>query len=246
MTERIFITGDKHGTFSPFFGLAAKNELRPSDILIIAGDAGYIWDRNYPSKIETLQQLFPGVVAFIDGNHENHALLNSMEVESWNGGRVHRAGERVFHLMRGEIYSIYETRIFTFGGARSVGIDRREDGFSWWKKKGISWWPEEEPTPAEIAYGERQLAAHLHEIDYVISHETPLSARAAISRSKEIDADYQLPALFDTWYQMLSAAPRFKRWYFGHMHVDQSITPQLRGIHSNILPLGQEEKLRWA
>ena len=95
MTGRIFITGDKHGSLVPFFGLAQRNELTPADILLIAGDAGYVWREHDSSPLTTLQQLFPGTVAFVDGNHENHALLNSMEVQLWNGGRVHRVDERV-------------------------------------------------------------------------------------------------------------------------------------------------------
>ena len=134
-TGRIFITGDKHGSTLPFFGLHEKGEMRENDVLIIAGDAGYVWNEDYIYKLETLQQLFPGIIAFIDGNHENHALLGSMEVTEWNGGRVHRAGERVYHLMRGEIYSIYGSNIFTFGGARSNDIDRRTEGESWWREE---------------------------------------------------------------------------------------------------------------
>ena len=51
---------------------------------------------------------------------------------------LHRVGERVYHLMRGELYDLYGSRVFTFGGARSVDVDRREDGFSWWKERGES------------------------------------------------------------------------------------------------------------
>lgn len=245
MTGRIFITGDKHGTFSPFFGLTEKNELYPEDVLLITGDASYVWNEEYPLKVETLQQLFPGTVAFIDGNHENHALLNGMETQIWNGGQVHRVGERVYHLMRGELYIIYGNRIFTFGGARSVDVDRHKEGDSWWKEEGRSWWKEEEPTPEEIEYGNSQLVRYLDQIDYVITHETPLMARAFISRAKDVDEDYLLPALFDNWYQRLESAPNFKKWYFGHMHVDQLITPKLRALHSNILPLGEETRMRW-
>lgn len=246
MAGRIFITGDKHGTFSPFFGLAERNELNAADVLLITGDAGYVWNADYPLKVDTLQQIFPGTVAFIDGNHENHALLNGMAIQTWNGGRVHRVGERVYHLMRGELYTIYGNRVFAFGGARSVDVDRKKEGSSWWKEEGRSWWKEEEPTPEEIEYGGQQLMRHLDEIDYVITHETPLLARAFIARSKEVDEDYLLPALFDEWYQRIEAAPRFKKWYFGHMHVDQLITPKLRAIHNSILPIGEETRMRWA
>ena len=246
MSGTIYITGDKHGTYAPILGLAEHNQLREEDVLLIAGDAGYVWGEDYAGSIATLQQFFPGVIAFVDGNHENHALLNAMEVCAWNGGRVHRVGDRVLHLMRGELYRIHGRTVFAFGGARSVDVDRREDGFSWWKEPGASWWPEEEPTEAEIAYGQRQLEAHLDEIEFVITHETPLLARAHIARSKAIDPDYPLPALFDRWYQRLSGAPRFRKWYCGHMHVDQLIEPRLRVLHNNVLLLGEETRMRWA
>lgn len=238
MTGRVFITGDKHGSFIPLFGLAQRNELSSTDILIIAGDAGYVWNQDYPYKVETLQQIFPGTVAFIDGNHENHAILNALEVCRWNHGMAHRAGERVFHLMRGEVYSIYDAHYFVFGGARSVDRDRRVEGESWWR--------EEDPTAAELAYGKRQLMEHLHEIDYVITHETPLFARKSISRNKPIDDDYHFPAVLDEWYAAISEGRRFKKWYFGHMHVDQAITPQLQALHADILLIGEDKRVLWA
>ncbi|MCI8909071.1 MAG: hypothetical protein HFG09_00185 [Oscillibacter sp.] len=238
MAGRILITGDKHGTFSPLFGLAERHALYDSDILIIAGDAGYVWDEDYLCRVETLQQLFPGTVAFVDGNHENHALLEQFPVQIWNGGRAHQVSPQVYHLMRGEIYSIYGTNLFAFGGARSTDQEQREPGKSWWQA--------EEPSPEEMEYGQKQLMEHRNEIHYVVTHETPLSARAFISRKKAIPDDYRLPAVFEDWYQSLSGAPQFKRWYFGHMHEDLLIAPQLRGIHNHILPLGEETLLRWA
>ncbi len=235
MSGRILITGDKHGTFLPFFSLAEKIKLQKNDILLIAGDAGYVWNENFSYGIETLQQIFPGTITFIDGNHENHALLNSLEICQWNGGKAHRVGERVYHLMRGEIYSIYGNNFFTFGGARSIDKDRREEGISWWK--------EEEPTPEEIDYGRKQLVENYDEIDYVITHETPLFAREYISRFKQIDGDYHLPAHLEDWYNLIKGSSKFKKWYFGHMHVDQVITPQLRGVHTEIIPTDEEKSI---
>lgn len=238
MTGRVFITGDKHGSFLPLFGLVEKNKITENDILIIAGDAEYVWNEDYIYRVETLQQTFPGIIAFIDGNHENHALLNSMEIRKWNGGRVHKVGHRVLHLMRGEIYSINRQNIFTFGGARSNDRDRRIEGESWWL--------EEEPTLEEFEYGRKQLMENLDKIDYVITHETPMSAREVISRKKQIDEDYHLPAMLESWYQMISTGDRFKKWYCGHMHVNQQISPQLRAVHSDILLIGDENPVRWA
>ena len=120
MANKVYITGDKHGSLRPFFGLQEKQIADSTDILIITGDAGYVMDRDYMLKISTLEQLFPGTICFIDGNHENHRLLNSFPVSEWQGGKIHRIGERVLHLMRGELYTIHGETYFTFGGARTV------------------------------------------------------------------------------------------------------------------------------
>lgn len=238
MTQRVFITGDKHGSFGSLFGLAEKNELKDSDILIIAGDAGYVWNEDYIYRAETLMQLFPGTIAFIDGNHENFDILNSMEEEEWNGGKIHRIAERVIHLMRGQIYDIYGKKYFTFGGARSVDKDRRV--------KGESWWDGEEPSMDEIDEGREILSKNIDEIDYVITHEAPLFARHMIPREKPIDADYHLPAVMETWYEMIAGGKKFTKWYFGHMHVDQVITDKLRALHMDIRSVGDDEYIKWA
>ena len=86
---KVYITGDKHASLRVFFGLNEKKIIKPEDIIIITGDASYVWDKDYIHKVRTLEQIIPGTVAFIDGNHENHKLLNSFPVTEWNGGRVH-------------------------------------------------------------------------------------------------------------------------------------------------------------
>ena len=238
MAGTIYITGDKHGTMLPLFGLASNNDLQKEDVLIITGDAGFVWDESYAKTIATLEQTFPGTTVFVDGNHENHDLLNAMEIMEWNGGRVHKVGERVFHLMRGEVYSILGRTVFAFGGARSSDrSDRRIEGISWWKG--------EEPTPEEIAYGAEQLKRCLPELDYVITHEPPLFARDHITRKLPLEEDYQFPAVLDEWYALAEQAPTLKKWYFGHVHVDQKITPKLRSIYNEVLHLTEERSISW-
>ena len=229
MGGRILITGDKHRTFVPLFWLAEKETLYPSDIMIIAGDAGYVWDQDYVYDLESLQQIFPGTIAFIDGNHENHVLLNEFPVEVWNGGKVHRIGERVLHLMRGELYDIYEKKFFVFGGARSVDKDRRTEGVSWWK--------EEEPTMAEIEHGQDVLYQFADQIQYIITHEPPLFVRSSIRRQKSLDEDYQFPLILNQWYEQMEKQRNFQKWFFGHMHVDQEITEKLLGVYHKFVEI---------
>ena len=99
--------------------------------------------------------------------------------------------------------------------------------------------------PEELVYGEKQLLRNLDEIDYVITHETPLFARASIAREKPVDAEYDFPKVLEEWYYRMIHARKFQTWYFGHMHVDQWITPHLCAIHNHILLLGDNQPIRW-
>ena len=146
--------------------------------------------------------------------------------------------ERTFHLMRGELYSIHGQTIFAFGGTRSSDRNDR-------RTEGVDWWRTEEPSQEEIAYGTEQLKKHLPEIDYIITHEPPLFARASITRKLPLEEDYCLPAVLDEWYALAAEAPNLKKWYFGHVHVDQKITPKLRSLYHEILLLTEERSIRW-
>lgn len=238
MTGRVFITGDKHGSMRMFFDIAEKGLAAPEDTVMIAGDTGYIRDHEYPLKLLTLQRLFPGTVCFIDGNHDNHVILNSLPVCEWNGGRAHRLADRVYHLMRGEIFDIGGRRIFTMGGARTV--ENNYEG-----EEGVDFWPGEEPTAEELRAAEEKLLSNIGRIDYVISHEAPLEARNSIPRFKKLDGDYVLPAVLQSWYDRLSESPDFKKWYFGHMHTDQEIGQKLRCVYNNLIDLDSGLAIRW-
>lgn len=70
---------------------------------------------------------------FVDGNHENHDLLDALAVSHWNGGRAHVLPGRphVIHLMRGQFYEVPDRgRWFVMGGARSQDREWRIEGRS--------------------------------------------------------------------------------------------------------------------
>jgi len=239
MEGRILITGDKHGSFRSFFGLKEHSPLYESDILIITGDASYVWDSDYINKITTLKQLFPGTVAFIDGNHENHEILSGLPVSVWNGGKVHQIGDRVFHLMRGEIYTIRGKKFFALGGARYAAILDKQG------EEGKDWWSGEEPDKAELEYAERNFIKNLDSINYVITHEGPLAVRSQIKKFKPIPQDYKLPDVLNNWYNEIHGKSNFKKWYFGHLHTDIDIDCDLTGIHNYFIDIDTGEKLYW-
>ena len=227
MAGQIYITGDKHGTMRPLFGLAEKNELGKEDVLIITGDAGFVWDEIYPKTIATLEQAFPGTTVFVDGNHENHDLINAMEIMEWNGGRVHRVGERVFHLMRGEVYSILGQTIFTFGGGVSSDLQQIMDSGSWSER--------ELPTEEEMLYGVNKLKGVNCEVDYIITHETSATYKHKIWRNCTTNP-------MNDYLESLQSEVRFDKWFFGNLHIDFAISESVFSVFEEIVPIDSTKK----
>ena len=99
---------------------------------------------------------------FLDGNHENFDLLNQYPVVDYLGGKAHKISENIYHLMRGEIFTIDGNKYFCMGGAESTDKEGRQEHISWWK--------EEIPSYAEMKHGMDNLEKHNWEVDYILTH----------------------------------------------------------------------------
>lgn len=144
-------------------------------------------------------------ICFVDGNHENFDLLKEFPVVEWNGGRVHQIRDNVFHLMRGECYTIEGNKIFVLGGADSH--DRQ------YRTEGVSWWAEEIPSEQELSHARQTLDALNWEVDYVITHTCPSRQVIALG--------FQPPRhAFQDFLDEMACRLTFKQWYFGHFHQD--------------------------
>ena len=214
----IYITGDTHGYDDRFFTYSGKvvpalQALTHADILIVAGDFGYLFFRNndtvrFLDQLETL----PFYIAFVDGNHENFPMIYEFPVEKWCGGSVHRIRKNIVHLMRGEIFDIQGHTFFVFGGASS--IDRKM------RRPGLSWWPEEIPNKEEEENAIHNLAARGAEVEYVITHTAPTYIIQAMGYNTSPEANDARLCGFLEWVAKDSNAKGYKQWFFGHWHLD--------------------------
>ena len=129
----IYITGDTHGIYDRFDDPRLK-KLKKGDTLIICGDFGFIWNGS-KQEAAVLHKLSRKKynICFIDGTHENFELLDGYEVKKWNGGKVHHIAANIFHLMRGQVFTIEGTKIFTMGGGESPDLDSRIEDNPWLK-----------------------------------------------------------------------------------------------------------------
>ena len=223
----IFITGDTHipydiGKLSTK-RFSQQKLLAKNDYVIICGDFGGVWN-NSSSDLYWLKWLHKKnfTTLFVDGNHENFYLLNSFPTEIWNGGKIHRINDSIFHLMRGQIFNINGLLFFTMGGATSHDKEFRIENKSWWK--------EEMPSNEEFNDAFHNLDKYNWKVDYVITHCAPTKIAQSISGIEDRDK------LTDFLY-VTSEKLSFNKHYFGHYHIDKEIDKKYFAIYNRIIQL---------
>jgi len=176
--------------------------------MIICGDVGMVLDGGFIDKrfIKNEYGNFPTDILWVDGNHDNHDLLKQYPVTKWNDGKVHEITPRIRHLMRGEVFTLPDGRkLFAMGGARSLFTG------------GDYWWPEEVPNEQERKRAISNLKKHNYKIDLVITHDCPTSFLKRFRWYNEyVDVE------FNDYLESLKNTIKFKHWFFGHHHKDES------------------------
>ena len=208
----VFVTGDTHAQINSkkLFDFAKTHKnLTKNDYVIVLGDFGFIFYPNPDNAKEKYQikelEKLPYSILFIDGNHDCHSRLNSYPIEIWNGGKIHRINDSIFHLMRGQVFNIQGKTFFTMGGAQSYDRIYRTEGFDWWR--------EEVPSHNEV--NEMIVNANkVRNVDYILTHTcTTDMIPYLIEQSNMYDPTN---SILDELNKILT----YNHWYFGHWHKD--------------------------
>lgn len=218
----IYITGDLHGDTSLIRLKEAANK-ENIEYLIVTGDFGYgYFDNEFENSLLDEISKLNYTILWVDGNHEGFDNLKKFPVENWCGGTIHKLRDNIFHLNRGEIYTINNKTFFTFGGARSVDIYHQ-------KAQG-TWFEEEMPTKAEMDYGIENLEKYNYTVDYIITHTCDEESLVSILPYAESDELVR-------FFTFIKNNSHYKKWYFGHMHIDCNIDNIHRCMYRNIIEL---------
>lgn len=231
----IYITGDTHGEVSRFEEVHEQYRLTDKDKLIVAGDFGCIFGLGLhdEQKLDTLAKL-PYTILFIDGNHECFPQIFSYPEEMWNGGRAHRIRPNILHLMRGQVFDIEDTSIFTMGGGYSIDVAFRIPG--------RSWWPEELPTEEEYEEALRNLAAHGNRVDVIISHAAPEETMQMFVQTGVISHRYLQEGRLNTFLENVRQTVDHRHYYFGHMHIDKQLFRNQTALYYDVYRLEDGRK----
>jgi hypothetical protein len=216
--RRIGVMGDLHGDLEHAMQAVQTFADRGVTCVVQLGDWGVLWPgtnwRIALRKISRALARHQMAMLVIDGNHEYFPKLLEFPIAA---DGIRWIAANIGHLPRG-----YRTQIgarFTLaalGGANS--IDRR------FRQEGVSWWPEEQITAADL----RQLGSD--HADVLLGHEAPLMDERALEKSAR-DAGYS-PA--DIAYAagsrvmfrqaVLQTRPRLTLGGHYHRHYDQTLS----------------------
>ena len=209
----IYLTGDLHGDVSRLEAAALQRRgiaIRKEDTLLVCGDFEIPWGDGKAADDEVrlahLSRL-PYRVLFIDGNHENYALLKQYPVSTFAGARVQRLLPNVMHVLRGEILTLEGQTFFCLGGAAST--DKQQ------LTPGLSWWPEEEISADEKRRTLENAAQAHWRVDYVVTHTAPQAWKEKAFGRMAWDVCETARFL-----DVLAGRLQYRRWFFGHFHWD--------------------------
>ena len=212
--NRLFAIGDTHGSLelkkisNKRFPLA--RELDRSDVLLITGDAGFMWDdtpetRYWDDWAESRN--FTIVTCF--GNHCNYDKLRALPAEKWCGGVVRKVRPHIMYLENGELFNICGRSIFVQGGAAS--IDRA------YRKEGKNWWSAEIPSYHEFEHAAKTLERANFNIDIILTHTAP---NTMINKIDKFSPRYDDVTNFLDKFVFKNTT--WKHWLCGHFHIDRS------------------------
>ncbi|MDR1733573.1 MAG: metallophosphoesterase [Oscillospiraceae bacterium] len=224
----LYITGDTHGDLDRFESPEMR-KVKKGDTLFIAGDFGFVWDDSaaFQAKLKKLAKK-KYTIAFIDGTHENFSLLNAYPVEEWCGGKVHRIADNIVHLMRGQVFTVEEKKIFALGGGLSQDFDLRDIDDA---QASL-----ELPSKAELMEAAENLGEAAGVVDFILTHE-PTGHVKAFLRLKDQNILSGDPTALGEYLEELAKVCKFKRWYFGSMHLDKVISSTHTAVYRKVLPV---------
>lgn len=213
----IYFTGDIHGDASGIRRYCLRNHLSEDDIFVILGDVGanYFGDERDAETKRTMASLKPTIFC-IHGNHEQRpAKIPGYELIEWKGGKVWRQEQypNLLFAKDGEIFDFDGLRYLVIGGAYSVDKFYR-------LSRGLSWWPDEQPSEEIKAFVEQQIREK--SFDVVLSHTCPYHYEPTEMFIVGIDQS-TVDTSTEEWLDAIEAKIDYIAWFCGHWHTDKHI-----------------------
>ena len=217
----LYVTGDLHGDLARFRDKPIK-QLKRGDFLLCCGDFGFLWEGT-PAEEKILRWIGKRrfTTLFVEGCHDNLDLLARYPAEEKWGGLVRPISGRLYHLCRGTVVNLEGTTVFALGG----GVTPSLDGLV----PGLSWWPEELPSPDELAAA-RENWQRRGGANIVLTHDCPAALLGCVAGDTQ-------PNRLQLFLEELRRTGEFDRWFFGCYHQDRRIPPAYQTLYQQTVQL---------
>lgn len=184
-----------------------------------------MWNPQDPKEQKNLEMLKSKkfTICFVDGAHENFDLLNAYTPYRWKGGNAHKIADNIYHLMRGEIFTLDNKTFFVMGGGESDDRNMREEG--------VSWWEDEMPNGEEIKNAEDNLKDAGYSVNYILTYEAPAIAKDFLKLHTNEAARI---SPLNNYLQELTKDVQYYHWYFGSLHTDMQISKKMTAVFNQI------------
>lgn len=181
--QRVLFAGDIHGEVEHAEFIFAEAKKQGCTHIIACGDFGYwvhsVWGRKFVNGVAQLAKKNNIKFLWVDGNHENHDILQGLVEKHGDHAPINTPNEWVRWIPRGCRFQIGDNIFMGYGGAYSVDWKRRTEGESWWRGELIN--------PYHID------AVSDDQVDILVTHEAPLGKE--ISYKDEIPVSVAQRAL---------------------------------------------------
>ena len=215
----VILTGDTHGSFERLSDFCMRFSTRPSDVMVILGDAGFnFWQDERDRRRKEYVSGLPLTVFCVHGNHEiRPERIPSYRLMQWRGGQVWVEDEfpNILFAKDGEIYRLNGNRVLVIGGAYSIDKDLRLSA-------GYGWWEDEQPSDEIRQRVERRLEEANWCVDTVLTHTVPLKYEPTECFMSCVDQS-RVDKSTEKWLDSIEDRLQYRNWFSGHYHVNKTV-----------------------
>lgn len=230
--KRLFVTGDTHGGLD----MSKLNTrhfncdgLTKDDILVIMGDAGFVWCDGAQEKWwQNFLNKKPWTTFCVLGNHENYDAIEQLPTATFGGQECWQVSDSIYYAKTGLIYELCGKKCLVVNGADStdVYIDGKQ-----YRKPHISWWEQERITEEQAHFAIENVKKAGGTVDFVFSHTGGIEVCKYLGY-KAWPSDIQLQKVLNhTIYQ---------QHFCGHYHKDM-LTPTTRILYDDLMMIAYED-----
>lgn len=226
--SKLFVTGDTHGgiDMSKLNSRHFRNtDLTKEDILVIMGDAGFVWNGGGEEKFwQKFLDDKPWTTFCVLGNHEAYHLIEQLPIVDFHGAPARKVNDSIYYAISGEVYNLCGKKCLVVNGA-----DSHDKAF---RKEGISWWEQERITQDDINKALISLAQHNDKVDFIFSHTGGTEVNRMLG-FKPTHSDFMLDLVLNT--------ADYDQHFCGHYHIDK-LCDKSRILYDDIMLIASSDE----